>query len=187
MTRFRVWLLVGLMLVAASLVRAQVFEPAHPHVGPTTRGVNRAQGANSPVPALLAEAHTAFLSNGGADAGLFPHPFTGTQDRAYAYLFSKLSGAGPLTLVATPAAADVVLEIQLSSPLGPLGNDKQKGTADPLPTFKLIVYDRPTHYVLWTITQTVDPANLQKTHDKNFDTALDSVMDQLGQLLAPPK
>ena len=187
MTRLRIWFALFVMLMAAPWVRAQVFEPGHPQAGPTTRAVNRAQGANSPVPALLAEARTAFLSNGGADAGLFPHPFTGTQDRAYAYFFGKLSAGRPLTLVPNPAAADVVLEIQLSSPLGPLGNDKQKGTADPLPTFKLIVYDRPTHYVLWTITQTVDPANLQKTHDKNFDLALDSLFDQMNQLLAAKK
>ena len=56
--------------------------------------------------------------------------------------------------------------------------DVRSFTTDPLPTFKLTIYDRPTHYVLWTISQTIDPANLQKTHDKNFDTALDSVVQQ---------
>jgi hypothetical protein len=187
MRRIHVWLVAAMMAIAAPLVQAQVFEPGHPHVGPTTKASNRPQGTNSAVPALLLEAHTAFLSNGGADAGLFPHPFTGTQDRAYAYLAEKLPAGGSLTLVNAPAAADVVLEIQLSSPLGPLGTDKQKGTGDPLPTFKLIVYDRPTHYVLWTITQTIDPANLQKTHDKNFDSALDSLLDQLAQLVATKK
>ena len=47
--------------------------------------------------------------------------------------------------------------------------------------FRLTVYDRKTHYVLWTITQSVELAFLQKTHDRNFDEALAGI---LGQFLA---
>jgi len=61
------------------------------------------------------------------------------------------------------------------------------GASDPLPTFKLTVFDRPTHYVLWTVSQTIDPANLQKTHDKNFDDALSSLLQQLLLAAGPGK
>jgi hypothetical protein len=167
------------LLLVVPFAKAQVAEPAHAGSGPITKAMNRPQGASAPVPPALVNAHTVFLSNAGADAGLFPHPFTGTQDRGYGYFYQALAATGRFQIVDSPAAADLVLTIELSSPLGPLGNDKQKGTADPLPTFKLTVYDRPTHYVLWTITGTVDPANLQKTHDKNFDASLDSIVTQL--------
>jgi len=175
----RLFLTLIALTVSAAALQAQVVEPGHPTVGSTTKSAKRPQGTNAPIPPALTSAHKVFLANGGSDAGLFPHPFTGTQDRAYGYLYQALSAGGRFQIVDSPAKADIVLELQLSSPLGPLGNNKQKGTADPLPTFKLIVYDRPSHYVLWTITQTIDPANLQKTHDKNFDTALDLLIAQL--------
>ena len=37
---------------------------------------------------------------------------------------------------------------------------------------RLSVIDRKTHYTLWALTESIDPANLQKTHDRNFDFAL---------------
>ena len=55
--------------------------------------------------------------------------------------------------------------------------------------FRLTVLDRKTHYVLWTVTQSVGLAVLQKTHDRNFDDALAAVLNQFlaiaGKPLAP--
>lgn len=39
--------------------------------------------AVAPVPPQLLNAKTVFISNAGADSGLFPYPFTGDPDRAY--------------------------------------------------------------------------------------------------------
>ncbi len=36
----------------------------------------------APVPQALMKAKKIFLSNAGADSGLFPHPFSGDPDRA---------------------------------------------------------------------------------------------------------
>jgi hypothetical protein len=36
--------------------------------------------------------------------------------------------------------------------------------------------------VLWTVTQSVDYAILQKTHDKNFDMALTQVLNRFLQI-----
>jgi hypothetical protein len=146
--------------------------------GPVTRTAKRPDGISSPVPAALTSGRKLFLSNGGADAGLFPHPFTGTQDRAYGQMYTLLAANAAFSLVASPAEADLVLELQLNAPLGSLGGDKQSGTEDPLPTLKLTIYDRPSHYVLWTISETIDKAALQKTHDKNFDDALTLLANQ---------
>jgi hypothetical protein len=36
----------------------------------------------APVPPAIFSAKKVFLSNAGSDSGLFPHPFSGSQDRA---------------------------------------------------------------------------------------------------------
>ena len=65
-----------------------------------------------------------------------------------------------------------MLELQLITPAGPTNADKQKGASDPLPELQLIIYDRKSHYILWTLTESIGVANLQKTHDRNFDQAV---------------
>ena len=139
-----------------------------------------------PIPPAIAAAKTIFVSNAGSDSGLFPQPFTGDPDRPYTEFYSALKASGDFTLVGNPAQADLVLELRLIAPYGPTNPSKQNGAADPLPQFKLVVYDRKTHFVLWTITQPIDVALLQKTHDKNFDAALTQVLNQFLQIAGKP-
>ena len=47
---------------------------------------------------------------------------------------------------------------------------------------KLTVYDRKTHYVLWAFTESIEIAYLQKTHDRNFDDALNAVLLEFESL-----
>jgi len=182
MRRFNFLVSAGFLLSMASIAKAQapvVIPSGPPGPGRVTKSANRPQGVVAPVPALLTAGRKVFLSNGGAEAGLFPHPFTGTQDRGYGRLYTALGGTPRFELVGSPADADLVMELRLAAPSGSLGGDKKKGTEDALPAFTLTIYDRPTHYVLWVISQTIDQANLQKTHDKNFDDALDLLVKQL--------
>ena len=132
-----------------------------------------------PAPPALAAAKTVFVSNAGADAGLFPQPFSGDPNRAYAEFYNSLKSSGAFTIVDDPSEADVVLELQLTAPDGPTNANKQNGAADPRPMFRLTILDQKTHYILWTITQSVAVAYLQKTHDHNFDEALTAVLNQL--------
>jgi hypothetical protein len=48
--------------------------------------------------------------------------------------------------------------------------------------FVLVIYDRPTHYVLWALTESIAPAEKQKTHDHNFDEALATLVLDAGRL-----
>lgn len=137
-------------------------------------------------PPALAAARSVFVSNAGADAGLFPQPFSGDPSRAYAQFYSSLKSAGAFTIVDDPSQADLVLELQLTAPNGPTNANKQNGATDPRPMFRLAVYDRKTHYVLWTITQSVELAFLQKTHDRNFDEALAAVLNQFLAVTGKP-
>jgi hypothetical protein len=139
-----------------------------------------------PIPRELVVAKTIFVSNAGADSGLFPEPFTGDPDRPYTEFYTALKATGNFTLVGNPLGADLVLELRLFAPYGPTNPNKQNGTADPRPLFRLVVYDGKTHYILWTITGSIEIAFLQKTHDKNFDTALTDVLDQFLKIAGKP-
>ena len=137
-----------------------------------------------PVPPALTAAKTVFVSNAGSDSDLFPLPFervhlySGDPDRAYTEFFQALQKAGNFTLVADPAQADLVLELHLIAPYQPISSDIHA----PTPMFRLVVYDRKTHYILWAITNSIETCARQSTCDKNFDTALDGVLNQFLQI-----
>lgn len=158
--RRRAQMLLSVVLITTSIVLAQ--QPAADSV--------------APVPAKLYTAKKIFLSNAGADSGLFPSPFSGTTDRGYNQLYTALQSSGQFSLVTDPQDADLVLQLQLVAPSGPKDADKPKGSSDPLPMFRLIIFDRSTHYILWTLTESIEGANFQKTHDRNFDNALNALM-----------
>ena len=138
--------------------------------------------AGAPIPSLLLNAKTVFISNAGADSGLFPHPFTGDPDRAYNKFYADVVSWGRYQLVGTPDQADLVFELQLMAPSGPSNADKSKGASDPLPMVRLVIYDRPTHYVLWALTESIAAADRQKTHDHNFDEAVSNLVLDAGRL-----
>lgn len=145
-----------------------------------------AQQVNAPVPAALTASKTVFISNAGADSGLFPEPFSGDPNRGYSEFYNLISAGTAFTVVNDPSQADLVLELRLFAPYGPTNASKVYGASDPLPMFRLVVYDRKTHYVLWTVTQSIDVALLQKTHDRNFEQALSSLVNQFLQVVGKP-
>jgi hypothetical protein len=123
-----------------------------------------------------------FVSNAGADSGLFPSPFGGNPDRGYNQFYADLQAWGRNETVSDPLDADLVCELQLTSPAGPTNANKQKGASDPWPMFRLVIFDRKTHYILWTFTESIAPALLQKSHDENFDDALAALNSDLRRL-----
>jgi hypothetical protein len=64
-----------------------------------------------------------------------------------------------------------VFELRLIAPYGPCAPNKQNGASDPLPMFRLVIFDRKTHHVLWALTESITVALFEKTHDHNFDLA----------------
>lgn len=136
----------------------------------------------APVPPALLNAKTVFISNAGADSGLFPHPFSGDPDRAYNEFYADIQGWGRYQIVTDPSGADMVFELRLIAPNGPSNPNKVNGASDPLPMFRVVIFDRKTHYVLWALTESIEQANLQKTHDRNFDEALTRITLDLKRL-----
>lgn len=141
----------------------------------------------APIPPALSTAKKVFVSNAGADSGLFPHPFSGTPDRAYDEFYDGIKALGRFEMVSDPAEADLVLELQLTAPNGPANANKVKGASDPLPMVRLVVWDRKTHFALWALTESIDPANLQKTHDRNFDDAIAVIVKDLTKVTTSPQ
>jgi hypothetical protein len=144
------------------------------------------QTPTAPVPPAISNAKRVFISNTGGDSGLFPHPFSGTTDRAYNQFYAAVQGWARYELVNAPEDADLVFELQLVSPTGPGNPNKQKGAPDPVPMFRLNIVDRKTHYTLWALTESIEVAFLQKTHDHNFDQALVALTEDLKKLATPP-
>jgi hypothetical protein len=140
----------------------------------------------APVPPALLNAKTVFISNAGADSGLFPHPFSGDPDRPYNQFYAAMQGWGRYGIVGDPSQADIVIELQLIAPPGPSSGNKVNGASDPVPMFRLVIYDRKTHYVLWALTESIMVAFIQKTHDNNFDQALSALTGDLKRLTSAP-
>jgi hypothetical protein len=139
----------------------------------------------APVPAALRSATKFFVSNAGADSGLFPSPFSGDPNRGYNQFYAALKANSQFDLVTDPSDADLVLELQLTAPEGStrsMSSNKVNGAADPVPMFRLVVYDRKTHFVLWAFTSSIDVAYRQKTHDNNFDEALNTLLLEFESL-----
>lgn len=145
----------------------------------------QAAAPQAPVPAAVRAGTNIFVSNGGADSGLFPSPFSGDSSRGYNQFYAGLKANGQYHLVDDPAEADLVLELQLIAPSDSTRSmevNKVNGASDPVPMFRLIVYDRKTHYILWAFTQSIQIAYLQKSHDRNFDDALNAVLFEFESL-----
>ena len=137
---------------------------------------------SSPVPQTILDAKKIFVSNAGADSGLFPSPFSGDPNRGYGQFYAGLKAAGQYELVGDPAEADLVLELQLTAPNGPSKGSKVNGASDPVPMLRLVVYDRKTHYVLWALTESVEGVLGQKAHDRTFDSALSALLEDFELL-----
>ncbi len=99
-----------------------------------------------PIPPALTTAKTIFVSNAGADSGLFPEPFSGDPDRAYTEFYAALKATGDFTWSPIPRMP-TSSSSSAFRPLRPREPNKQKGAADPRPMFRLVIYDRkiPLH------------------------------------------
>lgn len=104
---------------------------ATPRLAHAQQQVDSAAAPVAPVPPAIFAEKMIFISNAGADSGLFPHPFSGSQDRLYNQFYAAMQQWGRYALVSDPDEADLVFEVRLAGPSGPQNPDKQKGASDP--------------------------------------------------------
>lgn len=113
-----------------------------------------------PVPPAILAARKLFISNPGDSSALF----SGGSNRAYNQFYAALKTSDQFELVADPSAADLVLELHVT--------DQGLGSA----AFRLVIYDRKTHFMLWTLVESIRNCGRQKTCDGNFDEALPALL-----------
>jgi len=137
--------------------------------------------APAPVPPQIASAHTVFIANAGGeslDTVTDQTVFNGGPDRPYNEFYAAMKDWGRYQMVSSPEAADLVL--QISWVLSDTGLKLPV-----LGQLRLLVIDPKTGITLWTFTEYVRGALLLGNRDKNFDSAMNAIVNRMKTLEAP--
>lgn len=174
--------------------RFSLLLPALVCVAPLLLAQNPTAAPAAPVPAPLHTAQNLFVANAGMDAfSLQAFDELGlSKTNTYDSLYSTIESWKTEKLVSAPADADLILDVRCTAPF--ISNHDgwrfQHILANTTWQFQieLTIYDAKTHFLLWTLTQPVRPANLTGTWHKNIAAANAALAGQLQALLAaaPP-
>jgi hypothetical protein len=133
----------------------------------------------APIPVQIITAKKVFIANGGVDAmSLAAFRRAKEPGEPYNQFYMAMKSWGRFELVATPGEANLVLQLSFTAPIA----DCIKVTSYQ-PQLTLAIFDRDTHFRLWTFTEPVEGAYRKATWDKNVKEGIDSLMDDLKQLL----
>jgi len=154
---------------------------------PIVPNVHAQSGKNAfdaPLPSQILTAKKVFISNAG---GIFDtNMVSGEPRRDYNQFYAAIKSWGRYELVGSPAEADLILQISLTSIPRQMGSEMV-----PFPTFKLGLLDPKTNVTLWALDVfLVDRPGfsmiLKKNRDKAFDEAVAKLVDDLKALTAEP-
>jgi hypothetical protein len=145
-----------------------------------------------PVPAAIPAAQRIFIGNAGMDAfslqAFEELGLSGTD--AYDSLCAAVGSWAKYQLVSSPADADLVLEVRFTAPVTNVGDHPywgfQRVLANTTWQFQtqVTLLDAKTHFILWTLTEPVRPANLKATWRKNIADANAALAGDLKALLS---
>jgi hypothetical protein len=146
--------------------------------------VLQAQAPAAPLPSQILTAKKVFIANAGG--GFDRKIWNGDPCRAYNQFYAAIKSWGHYEIVGSPAEADLVLQIGLSS-------SPRIGSDAIVPWFqaRLEILDPKSNVLLWASDEFI-PENpgfgmlLKKNRDKEFDDALDRIVGDLKALTAPP-
>ena len=138
----------------------------------------------APLPSQILTAKKAFISNAGGLLDL--NIVSGDRRRDYNQVYAAIQAWGHYELVASPAEADLILQISIIYIPRQMGAD-----VTPFPTFRLALLDPKTNVALWVLDEyLVDKPSLglilKKNRDKVFDEAIEKLVGDLKTLTAPP-
>ena len=145
-------------------------------------GQSAQESPAAPVPSQITAAKKVFISNAGEETSYWINKrgmYSGAPNRAYNQLYAALKSWGQYELVSAPADADLIFEIHFEAkPLHvEMPTDKNQ--------FRLLILDPKSRVTLWAFTGYVEPANLAKTRERNYNSALSALVDELKALVAP--
>jgi hypothetical protein len=138
--------------------------------------------APAPVPGQISAAQKIFISNAGGESfeTVFDQKvFNGGPDRPYNQFYAAMKGWGRYEVVPSPAEAELIFEISWVL--------SDTGLKLPvLGQLRLLVIDPKTHVKLWNFMEYVRGALLLGNRDKNFDRAMDTIVNRVKKLSEPP-
>ena len=80
----------------------------------------------------------------------------------------------------SPSDADLVFEIRFAAPI----TDTDKTTSF-APQYGVTIVDAKTHFTLWTLGEPVEGAFRKATFERNLNTAMNGLMENVRKLVAP--
>jgi hypothetical protein len=126
--------------------------------------------AAAPIPTQVLTARKVFISNAGVNGiGFAILQRAGDADQPYNQFYAAVKGWGRFEVVGAPSDADLVLELRFDSAL-----------------LALTIVDSKTHFILWTITEPVEYANLAKTWRKNIGLGITNLVTEMKGVVAEP-
>jgi hypothetical protein len=130
----------------------------------------------APVPMQITSAKKVFISNAGLEGNYArPDIFAGGPNRSYNQFYAAIKDWGRYDLVSTPADADLVFEIRQTN----------LGVGGLAPELSLRIIDPRTHITLWAFSSYVEAATLTKTRERNYDTAMTTLVNDLKIVSTP--
>lgn len=131
-------------------------------------GVHAQMNSQPAIPVQITSAHTIFLSNAGEEE-------KANSERVYKRLWTILSQSAQPRLTASPANADLIVETHyLKRP--DLSGTSETGVTRYVYFIRMDIIDRPTHVILWSVTEYLDLL----ANQFHFDAALEAATDGLA-------
>jgi hypothetical protein len=133
------------------------------------QNVNIAPAA--PLPSQILTAKKIFITNIGEKYSI--GVWSGGPARMYNELYAAIKSCGFYELVTAPANSDLVMEVKVIT-------DQVQWQME------LVLLDPKTQTPLWTIYEPINVSGMQKTRDKNFNSTIAKLVDDLKALTAQP-
>lgn len=136
----------------------------------------------APLPEQLATATSVFISNGGSDTfAIDILKREGNPYQPYNEFYAAMKTWGRYQLATSPMHADLILEMRFTAPISGCGK-----TASYAPQMELTILDGKTHFVLWTIDESVEIAVRIATWERNINEGVTNIVGDLQRLVAKP-
>lgn len=141
----------------------------------------QAQAPAAPLPSQILTAKKVFISNAGS--GLDEKLWSGGPAQPYNEFYAAIKSSGQYQLVATPADADLVLEISYANPLTDVSGTKETGASSSgTPQLKLVLLDSKSRIILWTLYGKISIGHLQKGRDQALTESIATLVRDLKAL-----
>jgi hypothetical protein len=135
---------------------------------------------SAPIPAQILNAKKVFISNEGEQVDPSGEYFGGSPNQCYNRFYEAIKNLGQYELVSVPIDADIIYGIShIEHAFRTMSGGKDWRDA-----FKLVVSDPKTHVVLWTLVEQIEISVLEKHRIKNFNLAMDILVEDLKKLTA---